>query len=127
MNYILDTHVLLWFWQDEVKLSEKARQIILNKDFKKSISIASLWEISIKNRIGKLFLANGISDIFDRIETNGFGLLRMDRKCVEIYNTLPLIHRDPFDGMIVATAISENMSVITSDENIQKYNVKWVW
>ena len=64
-----------------------------------------MWEISIKNRIGKLPLPNGVSEIFDEVERNGFGFIGVDRQCVEIYNTLPLIHRDPFDGIIIATAI----------------------
>jgi len=127
MNYILDTHVLLWFLRNEDKFSGKARQIILDNTCEKHISIVSLWEIAIKNRIGKLPLANGVSEVFDKIADNGFGLMKIDRKCVEIYNALPLIHRDPFDGMIIATAISRQMTIITADENIQKYDTDWVW
>jgi len=126
-NYIIDTHALLWFLRGDTKLSETAHQIILDGTLQKSVSIVSLWEISIKNRIGKLPLKNGVSDIFDAIETMGFGLLRFNRKCIETYDTLPLLHRDPFDGMIVATAMAEQMTVITTDESIQKYNVDWVW
>ncbi|MCL2528045.1 MAG: PIN domain-containing protein [Defluviitaleaceae bacterium] len=46
---------------------------------------------------------------------------------IETYNTLPLIHRDPFDGIIIATALAENMTIITADENTQKYDVPWIW
>jgi len=127
MNYILDTHVLLWLLRDEKILSETVRQIILDDESNKFISIASLWEISIKNRIGKLPLKKGVYEIFDKLETYGFGLLQIDRNCIEIYNALPLIHRDPFDGMIIATAVYKQMTVITTDENIQKYNVNWIW
>ena len=127
-DYILDTHVLLWSIFDSDKLSKSVQQILLNMDCRKFISIGSMWEISIKNRIGKLPLPNnGISDVFDEAEMNGFGLLGIDRKCIELYNTLPLIHRDPFDGIIIATAVSKKMTVITADENIQKYNVQWIW
>lgn len=127
MNYILDTHTLLWFMQDEEKLSETVRQIILDNTSKKFVSVASLWEIAIKNRIGKLPLKEGITDIFKEIETNGFGIIGIDCESVEIYNTLPLIHRDPFDGMIIATSVLEQMTIITTDENIQKYDVSWIW
>jgi PIN domain nuclease of toxin-antitoxin system len=123
----VDTHALLWFFMDDIKLSEAAREIIFDSSARKFVSIASLWEISIKNRIGKLPLANGIEEIFKQIEINGFGIIGITREYVKIYNKLPLIHRDPFDGMIVATAIGEQMTVVTADENIQKYDVSWVW
>jgi len=127
MKYILDTHALLWFFEGDTKLSETARKIIFDDNSTKFISVASIWEISIKNRIGKLPLKKSLSDIFDKIESNGFGIIGIDRKCVEIYNTLPLIHRDPFDGIIIATAKYKQMTIITSDENIQKYDVDWIW
>jgi len=86
-----------------------------------------MWEISIKNRIGKLALPNGLGSVFSIIEKRGYGIVSINRHHLEIYNTLPLLHRDPFDGIIVATAIVENMTILTSDENIQKYDVPWIW
>jgi len=127
MDYILDTHVLLWSIFDSNKLSESSQRILLDSDCRKFISISTMWEISIKNRIGKLPLPKGISDVFAEAEMNGFGVVEINQKCVEIYNTLPLIHRDPFDGIIIATAILGKMTIITADENIQKYDVPWVW
>jgi PIN domain nuclease of toxin-antitoxin system len=127
MRYILDTHVLLWSFLHEEKISEKAREIMLDKTLKKCISMASLWEISIKNRIGKLELENDMSDIFIQTESSGFGIIKIEKNHIEIYRTLPLIHRDPFDGIIIATAISEQMTIITADENIQRYKADWIW
>jgi PIN domain nuclease of toxin-antitoxin system len=68
-----------------------------------------------------------LSDIICKIKSSGFGLLQIDSECIKVYNTLPLIHRDPFDGIIVATAILEEMTIITTDENMQKYDIKWIW
>ena len=85
-----------------------------------------MWEISIKNRIGKLPLPSGLTDIFSEIKANGFGYIGISLKSIEVYNTLPLLHRDPFDGIIIATAICEQMTIVTADENIQKYDVPWV-
>ena len=127
MDYLLDTHVLLWIIFDSDKLSPSAQKIILDKSTHKFISISSLWEISIKNRIGKLPLPNDLSGVFTEVETNGFGIIGINQGCLETYNTLPLLHRDPFDGIIVATAHLQEMTIITADENIQKYNVPWVW
>jgi PIN domain nuclease of toxin-antitoxin system len=127
MKYIFDTHTLLWSIFDSSKLSSAAEKIMLDKTLRKCISISSLWEIAIKNRIGKLPLPGGLASIYAELEKNGFGVVGVYRSHIEAYNTLPLIHRDPFDGIIVATAIAENMVIVTADENIQKYDVSWVW
>ena len=127
MDYLLDTHVLLWIIFDSDKLSSLAQKIILDKSTYKFVSISSLWEISIKNRIGKLPLPNDLSGVFTEVEMNGFGIIGINQGCLETYNTLPLLHRDPFDGIIIATALLQEMTIITADENIQKYNVPWAW
>jgi len=127
MDYILDTHVLLWSIFDSNKLSQTAQKILLDRNLRKFISVSTMWEISIKNRIGKLPLPNGISGVFTEVEMSGFGIIGVDRECLEIFNTLPLLHRDPFDAIIIATAVAENMTIVTADENIQKYNSPWIW
>ena len=127
MEYILDTHVLLWLIFDSDKLSDSARQVLSNGFVKKYVCASSLWEISIKNRLGKLPLPDGMNGILSAIKTRGFGIIGLDHMHIEAYNKLPLIHRDPFDGIIIATALIEKMSIITSDENIQKYDAPWVW
>jgi PIN domain nuclease of toxin-antitoxin system len=127
MDYILDTHVLLWSMSESGKLSQLSREILVDKKSRRFISVSSIWEIAIKNRIGKLHLPNGLNGIFSAVEQRGYGIIDIDRPSIEIYNTLPLLQRDPFDGIIIATALVENMTIITADENIQKYDVKWVW
>ena len=127
MDYILDTHVLLWSMSESGKLSRLSREILVDKKSRRFISVSSIWEIAIKNRIGKLHLPNGLNCIFSAVEQRGYGIIDIDRPSIEIYNTLPLLHRDPFDGIIIATALVENMTIITADENIQKYDVRWVW
>jgi len=127
MDYILDTHVLLWAMFEPNKLSQSSQKILTSRDLRKFISMSSMWEIAIKNRIGKLPLPTGISGVFSMAEYINIGLVGIDQKHIETYNTLPLLHRDPFDGIIIATAILENMTIITADENIQKYDVSWTW
>ena len=127
MDYILDTHVLLWSMFESYKISQSAQEILLNKNYKKFISISSMWEIAIKNRIGKLSLPNGIINIFSMIENRGYGILGIGQQHIEIYNNLPILHRDPFDGIIIATALLEKLIILTIDENIKKYDVPWIW
>ena len=127
MNYLVDTHALLWMMFEPKKLSQNAKEILSDKSLHKFISITSLWEIAIKNRIGKLPLPMGISGIISKMGVIGIGRINVDQRHVEIFNSLPLLHRDPFDGIIIATALSEGMTIITGDENIQKYDVSWIW
>ena len=127
MDYILDTHVLLWSMFESAKLSQSAQEILMDRKSRRFVSISSMWEIAIKNRIGKLPLPNGLANVFSTVEKRGYGILAVDQQHIEIYNTLPLLHRDPFDGIIVATALLEDMTIITADENIQKYDVPWIW
>ena len=127
MDYILDTHVFLWTVFDSKKLSEVSKNILLDSRHRKFISISTMWEIAIKNRVGKLTIPHSISNVFNQAEMNGFGIIEINQKCIEIYNTLPLIHRDPFDGIIIATAMLGKMTIITADETIKKYDVNCVW
>ena len=96
IDYILDTHTLLWSIFDSNKLSQSAQTIVLDRNFYKFISISTMWEISIKNRIGKLSLPKGLAGVFFEIEMSGFGIIGIDRQCIEIYDNLTLLHRDPF-------------------------------
>jgi len=127
MKCLLDTHTLLWSIYDTKKLSSSATKMLMDNNIEKFVSVVTVWEIAIKSRIGKIKLKKGVNGIYNEIENNGFALLGIDQKHIEIYNTLPLHHRDPFDGMIVATAMAMNMTVLTCDADIQKYNIKWVW
>ena len=127
MNYLVDTHALLWMMFEPDKLSLLAREVLADKTLSKFISVASLWEIAIKNRIGKLPLPMGIKNTIAKADTLGVGHVGISRQHIEIFNSLPLLHRDPFDGIIISTAISEKMTIITGDENMHKYDVPWVW
>ena len=127
IDYLMDTHVLLWTMFEPKKLSQLAQEIIIDTSKPKFISVTSVWEIAIKNRIGKLPLSMGVDEIFNNLDASNTGIVGIDYQHIEIYATLPLLHRDPFDGIIIATAILEKMTIITADENIQKYDVPWVW
>ena len=127
MNYILDTHVLLWSIFEPEKLSKTAQQILLDKTCVKAISLSTMWEIGIKYRIKKLPLPKGVPSVFEVVKSRGYGYINIDKDCIEAYSTLPLKHGDPFDGIIIATAIVEKMTIITDDSKIQEYDVPWIW
>ena len=91
MNYLVDTHALLWMMFEPKKLSQKAQETLADKSLHKFVSITSLWEIAIKNRIGKLPLPTGTAGIISKVDMLGIGLVGVDRRHVEIFNSLPLL------------------------------------
>jgi len=124
MNILLDTHTFIWFFNGDEQLSLKARKLIEDSRNKKFISIASIWEVAIKIGLRKLFFDGKTSEVADLIELNGFRILPISIAHIVTYESMEFVHRDPFDRILVAQAIVENMTIITKDENIQKYNIK---
>jgi PIN domain nuclease of toxin-antitoxin system len=127
MNYLLDTHAVLWFLSNVEKLSKTALETILEPTSKKYVSIVSAWELAIKISLKKLDFEGGVENFFNVIEENGFELLYVKEEYIKQVETMPFHHRDPFDRILISTAMSENISIITADENIYKYNVNYIW
>ena len=127
MKYLLDTHVVLWTAENNPLLSDKAKTAILDEHTEKFVSIVSAWETVIKLGTHKLHLDGGLPEFFRIIDDNGFITLSVEREYLQLISQFPDYHKDPFDRLIVATAISENMTIITADENIHKYNVPCLW
>ena len=123
MKLLLDTHAYLWYFEDSDKLGETAAGLIEDDSVQKYVSIASLWEFAIKYSIGSLRFEGGISHLWEMILKNGFTILPIERSYLDGIIGMPYIHRDPFDRLIVATAAAEDMTILTVDENIQKYDV----
>lgn len=127
MNYLLDTHVLLWIAENSHLLTEKVKSVILDKSTDKFISIVSAWEVAIKLGTKKLRLDGGLPEFFRMIDDNGFFTLPLEREYLQLIPKLPVHHRDPFDRLLISTAITENMTLVTIDENIHKYDVSCLW
>jgi len=128
MKYLLDTHAFLWYFWDSTELSECASNIIEDVNAQKYISIASLWEFSIKYSMRKLTFDGGLTRLWDMLSQNAFVILPITQLQLEsLISELPFHHRDPFDRLIIATAKAEDLIIVTVDENIQKYDVPWVW
>ena len=127
MKIILDTHTFLWFVNDSPELSNSAAELI-ESDVDLWISIASLWEISIKVNLNKLDLP----DEFDRfiphqIAINGIEILPINLQHLIALTKLPLHHRDPFDRILIAQAIAENVPIISIDKKFDLYGVNRQW
>ncbi|MCL2571089.1 MAG: type II toxin-antitoxin system VapC family toxin [Defluviitaleaceae bacterium] len=127
MRYLLDTHVVLWFAQNSPLLSSNAKKVLLDINTEKYVSIISDWEVAIKLGTNKLNIVNGLSEFHKMVDSNGFSALSVSRNHLSQLAGLPHHHKDPFDRLLVGTALAENLTIITVDENIQKYNVPYLW
>lgn len=120
MNLFLDTHILLWWLDDNPALSEAGRRAIADSDNIVVLSSVVIWEIRIKQALNKLQIA---SNFYDVIKNQGFEFLSITPDHAHAVGDLPMHHRDPFDRMIVAQAKFEGLSVITHDSVFQKYDI----
>jgi PIN domain nuclease of toxin-antitoxin system len=127
MRLLLDTHTAIWFFNDDNRLSKKATQAILNPTNEKYVSMASVWEVAIKISLQKLGFDGKTQGFLDLINGNGFELLPIEEAHILGLEKLDYIHRDPFDRLRVASAISENMPIITADTNIKQYPIDCIW
>ena len=124
-NLLLDTHVLVWAAISPEKLSEKVTNLILSKDSNLFLSPVSLWEIAIKNNIGKADI--DFNTLLRHVPILDAKIIQMENEHFTVLLNLPVIHKDPFDRYLISLAIKETLTIITADENIQKYDVSWVW
>lgn len=125
MHLLLDTHVLLWTIFDEDKLSTNAKEAISDSNNVVSISIASLWEITIKQSIGKISLPSSFFDI--DYKTTGFEILTIYPFHLSAYLVIPLHHRDPFERLLIAQCTSEDLILVSCDDQIKSYNINTLW
>ena len=122
-HYLLDTHIAIWFLNGDSALSETAKQVILNPSNKKYLSIASAWELAIKIGLGKMKFAGKASGFIRLAENSGFTIAPIKTAHLSALETLPVLHRDPFDRLLIATALVDKMTLVTADENILQYEV----
>ena len=121
MRYLLDTHTFIWFNQGNPLLGNTARPLIENTDNEVHISIASLWEIAIKTSIKKLPSSGSYDALWDELHKLDIKLLPIKFEHTAFVNKLPFHHKDPFDRMIVAQAVCENLDLLSCDDKLDKY------
>jgi len=129
VKYLLDTHVFLWWLLDDPRLSQTAREIISDPKTTLFFSVVSAWEIAIKARFGKIkFITKPLERFLrEELQANDVQVLPVLLHHVLREHTLPLLHRDPFDRMLIAQALEEHLTLITSDARIKAYNVPVMW
>jgi len=124
MRILIDTHVLLWHLEGDEQLSPDRRSLITDPANVIFVSIASFWEVAIKSSLGKLSLSKSISEIFAEVDSSATSLLAIEPSHTLQVSSLPFHHKDPFDRMIIAQAIAEDLALVSNDVNFAAYGVE---
>jgi PIN domain nuclease of toxin-antitoxin system len=128
MRLLLDTHTFLWFIEGNLNLSNAARDLIEDPGNQRFLSIASLWEISIKVSLGKLELKMTITELVKReAYGNAIELLEVQPEHLDELMKLPFYHKDPFDRLMIAQSLAECIPMVTKDSAFESYPVTLLW
>jgi len=128
VRVLLDTHSFLWFIGGSVSLSPSARALVEDADNQPFLSVASLWEMAIKLSIGKLSLGQPFETLIpEQMKLNGIELLQIEMPHIVAVASLPFHHRDPFDRLLVAQAIVEQMPIVSGDPAFDSYTIQRLW
>ena len=120
MRILLDSHVVLWWLDDNSSLGPRCRELIESADGA-FVSAVTPWELGIKRALGKLAMPEGLTD---ELEAEGFVSLPITAAHAELAPTLPAHHRDPFDRMLVAQAQLETLVLVTADQLLDSYDIE---
>jgi PIN domain nuclease of toxin-antitoxin system len=128
MRLLVDTHTFIWYVTDNSRLSNQVVELINDENNEILLSIASLWEIAIKQNLGKLSF-NQPFEIFitQQLNLNDFRLLDIKISHVTVVATLPLHHRDPFDRILIAQSVVENIPLLSADKIFDAYPIERLW
>ncbi len=120
-RFLLDTHTLLWWLGDDPQLGSRCRDVLADRRNEVFVSAATTWEISIKMALGKLEAPEDMDSI---VEDEGFSKLPISLYHGQLAGTLPSLHRDPFDRMLIAQAQAEGLILVTADKDIAQYQLR---
>ena len=128
MRFLLDTHTLLWYWWNHPQLSSNVLQIIRDSNVQKLVSLVTPWEVAIKVSLGKLDIGGAYPGSFARgMSRDNFDYLIPTNEHCSIVARLPFHHRDPFDRLMIAQAIVEQIPIISADAALDAYPILRIW
>ena len=125
MRYLLDTNILVYLLCSVHELSPSAKRVLESERYL-FVSMVSLWEIAIKQSLGKLAIALSVLEIVSVCRDRRIDILPLEARSIERIKTLPDIHRDPFDRLLVAQALEGNLAIVTRDRMIPQYPVQTI-
>lgn len=128
MKLLLDTHSFIW-WADQIeRLSPAALSALADETNELVLSVASVWEMQIKTQLGKLSLSLPLTELLqNQQETNSLTVLPVTLAHVLALDALPFHHKDPFDRLLIAQSIEEDLTIVTADSQFSTYSVKLLY
>jgi PIN domain nuclease of toxin-antitoxin system len=128
VDLILDTHTFLWFVFGSIRMSEKAEALIQDPVNRKFLSLATPWEVGIKVSTGKLTVSQPVDQFFaEEMYANSVQRLPITLAHIARVSTLPFHHRDPFDRILIAQSLTENMALVSADAALDAYSIVRLW
>lgn len=128
MRLLLDTHAFLWWIGDDPRLPAGARSAIGNGANEVFFSAVSAWEIAIKTGLGRVEVPRPLEHfVTEQVRVNGFEVLPVHLRHALAVSSLPGLHRDPFDRMLVAQGMQEGLTLVTGDPEIARYGAEVTW
>lgn len=128
MKLLLDTHAFLWFIAGDAQLDSHARSLIEDMGNERFLSVASVWEVTIKASLGRLVVPMPPSALIrDHVWANAIVLLAVIPEHLDVLHGLPYHHKDPFDRLMIAQAFQEGMVLLTKDQALSAYDVQVAW
>jgi PIN domain nuclease of toxin-antitoxin system len=127
MAYLLDTHTFLWLVAGDEQLPVNVKAKITDIKVKCFLSVASLWEITIKHQLGKLKLDISLEELFQYANRNKIEILQISNEHLLSLSNLPRHHSDPFDRLIISQAIVEKLIILSRDYEFKNYKIKQLW
>ena len=127
MQFLIDTHILIWYLDGSNKLPEKIKNIINDENNIIVVSIASIWELAIKISLKKIDTKLDLPDVETHITERQFKLLNISFKHLNALTALLTHHGDPFDRLLIAQAITEDLTILSADKQFKAYSVRVIW
>jgi len=127
MAYLLDTHTFLWLVAGDEQLPVNVKAKITDIKVQCFLSVASLWEITIKHQLGKLKLDISLEELFQYANRNKIEILQISNEHLLSLSNLPRHHSDPFDRLIISQAIVEKLIILSRDNEFKNYKIKQLW
>jgi PIN domain nuclease of toxin-antitoxin system len=128
VKFIADTHAFIWFITDAAQLSPKSKLLLESPESERVLSVASIWEIAIKTSLGKLSFKRPLEQFLpEQTRLNYFQTLNISAEHALRVASLPLLHRDPFDRLIVAQALVEGLPILSNDRVLDAYGIHRLW
>ena len=127
MRILLDTQAFIWFVENDKQLPSMVKKELEDSDQTIFVSIASLWEMTIKISLNKLHISCNIEEMINEVYRNGFEFLPILPMHIIKLSTLEYLHRDPFDRIIIAQGLSEDLAIVSSDKVFDEYRINRIW